>query len=98
MNEHTPGPWHYDPEYPAIVAPTAHTPYQDRAVIVVDLHGAMNGQDTKADARLIAAAPTMLTLLKRAADAMQDYRAELDGDHNDSIAMEIYALSKQLEG
>jgi hypothetical protein len=32
------------------------------------------------------------SLLKRAADSLQDYRAQLDGDYNDSVAMEIYKV------
>lgn len=31
-----------------------------------------------------------LELLKQSADKLQDYRAEVDGDYNDSLAMEIY--------
>lgn len=30
-----------------------------------------------------------LDLLKRASDSLNDYRAELDGDYNDSLASEI---------
>lgn len=31
-------------------------------------------------------------LLKQSADKLQDYRAEIDGDYNDSLALEIYEL------
>lgn len=31
----------------------------------------------------------MLDLLRRASDSLNSYRAELDGDYNDSLAMEI---------
>lgn len=34
----------------------------------------------------------MLSLLKRAADSLQEYCAEVNGDMNDSLAMEIYEL------
>lgn len=44
-------------------------------------------------------APTMENLkdlLARAADVLQDYRAEVDGDYNDPLAMEIYEVLKTL--
>lgn len=63
--KHTPGPWAFDATRTAIVAPAARTPYDDgEAVVVVTLRGAMSGADTKADTRLIAAAPDLLAALE----------------------------------
>ncbi len=50
--KHTPGPWSY--EGGMIKGP---------GTTIVDLHGAMGGDDTEADARLIAAAPDLLATL-----------------------------------
>jgi len=36
-----------------------------------------------------------LNLLKRAADALQEYCAEVNNDMNDSLAMEIYKYLKE---
>lgn len=68
---HTPGPWRYDPEYPCIrgnAYPDYYWEEEDRIpenqTKVVTLTGAMSGEDTKADAALIASAPELLTMLK----------------------------------
>ena len=50
------------------------------------------------DASLIAAAPAMYALLKRAAISLQEYCAEINGDMNDSLACEIEATIAQAEG
>lgn len=31
-----------------------------------------------------------IELLRESADKLQDYRAEIDGDYNDRLALEIY--------
>ncbi len=39
-----------------------------------------------------------LRLLKRAADSLQEYSEEVNGDMNDSLAMEIYKAIAKAEG
>lgn len=51
-----------------------------------------------ANAHLIAAAPAMYALLKRAAISLQEYCAEINGDMNESLACEIEATIAQAEG
>lgn len=63
---HTPGPWFYDKAYDRIIAPS-HSPVwcpEKGFTSVVCLFGAMGGDDTDADARLIAAAPELLEALR----------------------------------
>lgn len=63
---HTPGPWGYDPNGPAIIATTVPMWGGDEGaprLRVVDLTAAMGGNAT-ADARLIAAAPDLLESLR----------------------------------
>ena len=93
MSNHTPGPWSAVRNHTSAAVTTVDgsTMYPTIALI--------NTTTTAADAnaRLIAAAPNMKGLLLRAADQLQDYRAEVDGDYNDTIAMEIYALLKEID-
>lgn len=72
-SKHTPGPWIYDSEIPAIIAPNCpawddggETDFDLKAppTEVVNLYGAMGGKDTKADSFLLAAAPDLLEALK----------------------------------
>jgi hypothetical protein len=69
-SRHTPGPWHYMPGYPAIVSEVVEIPGDFEAgtsaemLKVVDLFGAMGGDDTGADARLMAASPRLLDALR----------------------------------
>ena len=96
MSKHTPGPWcvrHDDmvcSQEGRIIADCESTPYAMRPAppIVED----------KANATLIAAAPAMYALLKRAAISLQEYCAEINGDMNDSLACEIEATIAQAEG
>lgn len=71
---HTPGPWRFDPENHRIISETAFEDYTDGdderiPKSIVCLIGAMGGTDTKADARLIAAAPDLLAALRCLLDA-----------------------------
>lgn len=65
---HTPGPWRHDREGSRIVSETAFyeysTPEDPQPVSIVSLFGAMGGDDTAADAALMAAAPAMLAALQ----------------------------------
>lgn len=96
MSKHTPGPWvvrHDDmvcSKEGRIIADCESTSYNMRPAppIVED----------KANATLIAAAPAMYALLKRAAISLQEYCAEINGDMNDSLACEIEATIAQAEG
>ena len=88
--KHTPGPWH------AALG----------LKLISDVYAVgVNGQRvfiaecaTQRDALLIAAAPAMYALLKRAAISLQEYCAEINGDMNDSLACEIEATIAQAEG
>lgn len=66
---HTPGPWRYEKSKCAILA--GEDKVEDGLVVepatsIVDLYGAMGGEDTDADARLMAAAPELLDALRMA--------------------------------
>ena len=90
QSKHTPGPWH------AALG----------LKLISDVYAVgVNGQRvfiaecaTQRDALLIAAAPAMYALLKRAAISLQEYCAEINGDMNDSLACEIEATIAQAEG
>ncbi len=68
---HTPGPWRYDADDCRIMS-SALTDWEGKPASVVDLRGAMGGDDSDADAHLIAAAPELLEALEKA-------RLELSG-------------------
>ena len=61
---HTPGSWRYDKERCGIFAGESKEDEDGlevgNEVRIVDLYGAMGGEDTDADARLIASAPDLL--------------------------------------
>ena len=73
---HTPGPWKYEDN--KIVSTTQYEPrYEEDEptnVTVVNLLGAMGGDDVSADIRLIAAAPTMLNALIEAEKLINSMR------------------------
>lgn len=76
---HTPGPWRHDRDNARIVSATTFYDYSEdddpQPVSVVSLFGAMGGEDTAADARLIAAAPELLGALEELARLMDDVLA-----------------------
>lgn len=78
-NKHTPGPWRYDMDECAIVSESEfeETGFGPAGVIVADLTGSMDGTNTNADARLIAAAPELLDL---AYQYLSDLRYPPTGD------------------
>jgi hypothetical protein len=90
--QHTPGPWAYkDSKIIAVnVRPDWATDEDDadERVCVIDLYGAMGGDDTRADARLIAAAPELLAALQEVANRgyMFDHDAPLYRQCLDAIA------------
>lgn len=94
MSNHTPGPWKIirSSDYTGDPADTKILSIEgaDETTVVPTDSGYY--KLSEANARLIAAAPTMKALLLRAADQLQDYRAEIDGDYNDPVAMDIYGL------
>ena len=51
-------------------------------------------EETIANGKAIAAVPQMLALLDRAANRLQD---SVDGDYNDSLAMEVWEFLSQFE-
>jgi len=74
---HTSGPWRYDKKRCAILA--GEDKEEDGFVVepatkVVDLYGVMGGDDTDADARLIAAAPDLLAALRAVASTYRTFR------------------------
>lgn len=69
---HTPGPWRYDEKRCAILVGEDKEEngfVVEPATKVLDLYGAMGGDDTDADARLITAAPELLEALNKALGA-----------------------------
>lgn len=64
---------------------------------VVDLHGAMGGDDSRADAKLIAAAPELLRLLKETIDiSIWYFDNELNKPYSKEL-LEAIELVKQIE-
>jgi hypothetical protein len=71
MTKHTPGPWKHNDKRHCIesttdwlIPPDDPSDLEPIPTDVVCLYGAMGGNDTKADARLIAAAPELLEALQ----------------------------------
>ncbi len=94
---HTPTPWKLGKceivsTVDWMIEPNAADDEEGVPTMVVNLTGAMGGSD--GDAEFIVTAcnsyDSMRTLLQRAADKLQDYISETDGERNDSLAMEIY--------
>lgn len=76
---HTPGPWVHKndailSESAWFVEPNLKTGDPGIPVTVVDLYGVMNGEDTKADAALICAAPDMESILTRLTEKVERAR------------------------
>ena len=99
MNKHTPGPWKVTGEELVSVGDQElfHRVIRDegeRWTALVEIED----REGEANAHLIAAAPAMYALLKRAAISLQEYCAEINGDMNDSLACEIEATIAQAEG
>lgn len=98
QSKHTPGPWHtkpltYNTESGFAVFRTEEKPNGIRTHRIDK-----QGEFTEANAKLIAAAPEMLELLKRASGSLQAYCVEVNGDMNDSLATEIDLLITKVEG
>jgi hypothetical protein len=106
-NQHTPGPWRYilnlSADCCADCGPSDSAAYPyliyAGAEFVAKIATDQYCEESKdeANAQLIAAAPDMLALLRRASDSLQDYCAEINGDLNDSLAMEIDELLKKVQ-
>lgn len=84
MSKHTPGPWYVDTEYPIqIVKHMEHLVGTSKCAeyVVADIsEGAFMGEEELANARLIAAAPDMYTLLRSMVEIFEGYDAEADCD------------------
>jgi len=85
VKKHTPGPWRYDEKRCGIFA--GEKKEDDglevgNEVRIVDLYGAMGGDDTDADALLMASAPDLLAALKDVlgVDDDRDHSEEIDED------------------
>jgi hypothetical protein len=57
-------------------------------------HAKLHARDIKGEHAAIDNAPRLHALLRRAAQSLQDYCEEVNGDMNDSLAMEIEAFIK----
>jgi hypothetical protein len=92
MSRHTPGPWWRDDD--GFISAGSGDDY----VTIADPQCSdMDIDEREANARLIAAAPTMIDLLRSAADELQNNQAELCSDMNNSLAMEINKLLQEIE-
>jgi len=65
----TPGRW--EARRTCIVAPECPDEYTGEPTVVVDCSGAMNGQDTDADKRLMALAPELLEFASEAREFLR---------------------------
>ncbi len=81
---HTIGPWAYDPETCAIVAPAAPPadPEFPAPPSVCSVMSALGGEDTNADLALMVAAPVMLGALYNARDRLAEIVAINGGEGN----------------
>lgn len=96
--KHTPGPWGCrDGKIVAVdVKPDwadIDEDFADERVTVVDLFGAMGGDDTSADARLIAAAPELLAALAGMIE-MATHHAMDDGEKRAILKAARAAIAK----
>ena len=103
MMTHTKGPWEYrDSKIVAVnVRPDwadVGGPYADERVTVVNLFGAMGGDDTKADAALIAASPDLLAALCRLMDLITATGPRCIADYKIPIANAKAAIAKATGG
>ena len=98
MSKHTPGPWRTYNMSKNKILKQWHIQRDDckHDIALVSLDVAADERESVAN--LIAAAPAMYALLKRAAISLQEYCAEINGDMNDSLACEIEATIAQAEG
>jgi hypothetical protein len=75
---HTPGPWRYD-KFHCTILSGEDKENEDGELVklatrVVDCYGALGGDDTDADVRLIVAAPELLAALKAVASTYRTFR------------------------
>ncbi len=90
--QYTPGPWRHDQDKCAIIADAATDRFGCTPVVVVSLEGAMGGDDSTADARLISAAPDLLCEHEEWASMFGAALIRvLQGDYS-----EVYRLAQEL--
>ena len=87
--KHTPGPWFYNYDDHCIV--------NQAGVSVVNVRGAMGGNDTNADTALIAAAPAMYEALGELIAYLRNNVADEALDNWAPVLKAAYALA-QAEG
>ena len=101
--KHTPGPWKYDEQRCAIVSlarwftePEDDCSGEGVRLSIVDLYGAMGGENTGADARLIAAAPELLEALEAflSANHSVGLREGNAWEHNEAEKIAVAAIKK----
>ena len=85
MTAHTPGPWGYVPASPGFQARVCAPPLEVDPVNATLIAGVGAGRDTSVDlinanARLIAAAPELLNILKETLVAIRDFSDEHESD------------------
>ncbi|MCJ7959113.1 MAG: hypothetical protein MUW57_21880 [Pseudomonas sp.] len=78
MNKHTPGPWVVDPDSPTDISPTDDLRLGIASISHADEAGGRweFGEQSKANAKLIAAAPDLLVALQLALDALAHCAAD----------------------
>ncbi len=102
--KHTPGPWRV--KGCKIISATASrwTPIGDERepITVIDGRGAMGGNDTDADARLMAAAPELLEalddMLAAFLDAPAQHGIELDAEEKRAAEKALAAIATAVDG
>jgi len=88
--KHTPGPWqHTDSKIISLsswfVPPDESIDDPGIRTTVVELRGAMGGDDINADAKLIAAAPELLEALKECEEIIWAYKGLILSQHHHNI-------------
>lgn len=69
MSKHTPGPWHVDPEYPTSVQGRDAGPGTPMICEMFTSSQFVSPAEQRANARLIAAAPELLSVLIQAVES-----------------------------
>ena len=73
---YTPGPWKYEKDKNRIISTTQWFIEPSDPVSIVNLYGAMGGDDTNADAQLMASAPDLLQALQNAIQNLQGWASD----------------------
>jgi len=93
--KHTPGPWIVDPDSPTDISPTDDLRLGIASICHVDEAGGRweFGEQSKANAKLIAAAPDLLAALQGLLAAYED-PGNTGSTHDDKVQAARNAISK----